>query len=207
MKNLENVFDNIYKNNTWNETGESKSGLGSTLLFTENIRNKLIDFIKEKEIKNMLDTSCGDWNWMKLIKNELCDYTGLDVVKYLVDEHNEKYSSEKIRFKHVDFLTFLKTCPDNSFDLIFCRHTLEHLHTEYNLKFLKECSRVCKYLFVTGYNDMNVHNRDLPSSVYRPINLKLKPYSDVLSEYYYGEFYDGPVHEYKSEMYMYIYCF
>lgn len=151
----------------------------------------------------MLDTSCGDWNWMKLIKNELPDYTGLDVVGYLIDEHNHNYSNEKIKFVHEDFLSFIKKCPDKSFDLIFCRHTLEHLHTDYNLQFLNECIRKCKYLFVTGYNDMNVKNSELPISVYRPINLELEPYSYTLKEFYYEKFCDGN----GNEMYMYIYKF
>ena len=56
----------------------------------------------------MLDTSCGDWNWMKIIQNELCDYTGIDVVEQLIKKtNNENYSSNKIKFINSDFLSFI----------------------------------------------------------------------------------------------------
>jgi hypothetical protein len=46
---FENIFDNIYKNDLWHMgQDESKSGLGSTINYTENIRKKIVDFIKEK---------------------------------------------------------------------------------------------------------------------------------------------------------------
>jgi len=208
MEFLENIFDNIYKNNIWNMgQNESKSGLGSTDEYTINIRNKLINFIKEKQINKLLDTSCGDWNWMKNIKNDIPNYLGLDIVKDIVDKNNELYSNNNIKFIHTDFLSYIKTQKDKSIDLILCRHTLEHLPTEYNIEFLKECKRVCKYLFVTGYNNLSKTNSELPDSIYRPINLKLPPYSDILCSYYNFEFYDGPDFKFFPELIMNVYYF
>ena len=205
---IEDCFTNIYINDTWNMgQNETKSGLGSTIQFTENIRTKLIDFIKEKNINNMIDTICGEWNWMKLIKNDLCNYIGIDIVKDIVDQNNKLYSNNKIKFIHTDFLTFIKNQNDCSVDLILCRHTLEHLPSEYNINFLNECKRVCKYLFVTGYNDNNKLNSELPESIYRPINLKLEPYLNILNSYYDSEFYDGDNIAYCPEYIINIYNF
>jgi ubiquinone/menaquinone biosynthesis C-methylase UbiE len=208
MNNLESVFTNIYKNDGWHMgQNETKSGLGSTLMYTENIRNTLIEFINKESIQNMLDTSCGDWHWMKLIQKQLCNYTGIDIVKEIISENNKKFSDDKTNFINNDFLTFIQNQPSNSFDLIFCRHTLEHLPTEYNINFINECKRVCKYLFVTGYNVHNRNNTEVTSSHYRPINLKLHPYSSILEPFYYTEFYDGPSNVHLDEMYMYVYKF
>jgi len=205
---IENMFTDIYLNDGWNMgQNESKSGLGSTLLYTENIRKEIINIIKEKSINNMLDTSCGDWYWMKLIQSQLCDYTGIDVVNKIIEINNSKFSNNKTRFIHSDFLTYIKNLPDNSFDLIFCRHTLEHLPTEYNIAFLKECKRVCKYLLVTGYNIVNTMNTELNDKTYRPINLEDNPYLSILNSFYVKKIYDGPLLDYKHEMFMYIYCF
>lgn len=206
---LEECFTDIYKYDIWNMgQSESKSGLGSTLDFTENIRSTLINFIDNNSIRTMLDTSCGDWNWMRLIKDKLCNYTGIDIVKDIVTTNNTSYANDHIQFIHDDFLHFIKNQPNNSYDLILCRHTLEHLPTEYNLEFINECKRVCKFLFVTTYN-RDISNRNLEpntSSPYRPINLKKVPYS-VLEPYYYSQFYDGSASIYHSEMYMNIYNF
>ena len=203
---LEKSFTDIYTYDIWNMgQSESKSGLGSTLDFTENIRSTLIKFINNNSITTILDTSCGDWNWMKLIKDELCNYIGIDIVKDIVTSNNTKYENEHIHFIHDDFLNFIKNQPNNSYDIILCRHTLEHLPTEYNLEFINECKRVCKFLFVTTYNS-DINNDELNSAIYRPINLKKEPYS-VLEPYYQSQFYDGSSSTYCSEMYMNIYKF
>jgi ubiquinone/menaquinone biosynthesis C-methylase UbiE len=207
--NISEIFKDIYEKNKWGMgQSESKSGLGSTIKFTENIRKVIVDFIRENQINTMLDTSCGDWNWMKTIQNELCDYTGIDVVEQIIKTNNENYSSTKIKFINSDFLSFIKNIPKHqSYDLIFCRHTLEHLPTEYNIEFLNECKRVCKYLFVTGYKDINRKNTQLPENIYRPINLELEPYFNILEQHYYDKFYDGAHEPHTPETYMYIYKF
>ena len=155
----------------------------------------------------MLETSCGDWNWMKLIQDQLCDYTGIDVVNKIIENNSNNFSNDKTRFIHSDFLTYIKNLPDKSHDLIFCRHTLEHLPTEYIIAFLKECKRVSKYLLVTGYNDINKRNIQLIDSTYRPINLEFQPYSSILTEYNISKLYDGPLSDFKPERFIYLYSF
>jgi outer membrane protein W len=52
---IENRFTDIYVNDLWNMgQNESKSGLGSTILFTENIRKELITPTKKKNETNSL---------------------------------------------------------------------------------------------------------------------------------------------------------
>jgi hypothetical protein len=134
IKQLKTTFTKIYESDSWNMgQQESKSGLGSTLTFTQNIRKTLKDSIRDWSIQTMVDTSCGDWNWMKDIKDFLPDYTGIDIVGTIVEQNNKEFSSSKIKFVNTDFLTHIKSLPDKSVDLILCRHTLEHLPTQYNI--------------------------------------------------------------------------
>ena len=209
INNLKQIFTDIYLNDGWNMGQyETRSGMGSTITYSENIRLELIKFIKENSIKKMLDTSCGDWNWMKLIQNDLCDYTGIDIVDEIIENNKQKFSNEKTHFIQGDLLTYIKSLPDKYYNLILCRHTLEHLPTNYNIDFLIECKRVSNYLLVTGYNNIDRINTDLVDDMrYRPINIELLPYSKILSQYYIKKIYDGPLNDYKEELYIYLYNF
>jgi ubiquinone/menaquinone biosynthesis C-methylase UbiE len=209
------VFSNIYKNNDWNmgfgAQNESRSGLGSSFKYTEYIRKGLVNLIRDRDIKSMIDVSCGDWNWMKLIQNELCDYTGIDIVESVVNNNTMLYSNEKTRFYCKDFLTVLKGMPANSVDLVLCRHTCEHLPTEYNLEFINECKRVTKYLLLTtkkiSLTEPKNSNLTLGVLAYRPINLDLTPYHEVLNNYFVEKLYDGPSSHYDHEMGIHLYKF
>jgi ubiquinone/menaquinone biosynthesis C-methylase UbiE len=207
---MEQVFTNIYNSNHWGiEQNESRSGMGSTQQYTENIQEELINFIEEEDIKVMFDTSCGDWNWMKNIRGQLCSYLGVDIVKNIIETNKQLYSTEHIKFIHGDFLSHLKSLDDNSIDLILCRHTLEHLPSDYIKEFFNQCKRVTKYLLVTTYKTYSNMNRDLnfPSQTYRPICLEYEPYKSILEQYWIKSIYDGPDTPIKPEMYINLYKF
>ena len=200
--NISNTFKNIYENNVW-FNGESRSGVGSSLDFTLNIRNFLINCFIEKDIKSMVDTSCGDWNWMSKIKDKLPNYTGVDVVPELISKNNLKYKTDSVKFVNDDFLNFLNN-KNEKVDLILCRHTLEHLNTEYNIEFLKNCYKFTKFLLVTTHKKCN-ENTELPLSVYRPVNLELSPYKEILPNSI--SVYDGSIINLTEETYINLYNF
>jgi ubiquinone/menaquinone biosynthesis C-methylase UbiE len=211
---LEEVFTAIYNQDLWNMgQTDSKSGLGSSDDFTKHIRMTLLEVINRYHMKNMIDTSCGDLYWMKTILPFVnCDYLGLDIVQSLIETNREvtkKISNDHaIEFKHAAFLEYINTLPDQSVDLILCRHTCEHLPTDYVIQFIKEAKRVSKYLLLTTHKHANA-NRDveITETPYRPINLNLTPYSELLDSYQINSFYDGPASHIRSEMYINMYQF
>lgn len=103
--NLENkiVFIKIYKTNYWGSK-ESFSGQGAELKSTETLRNRLIDIVKNYNIKSILYIPCGDFNWMKEIVNNFESYTGHDIVSEIVEANNNKYSNENIKFKVLNIM-------------------------------------------------------------------------------------------------------
>jgi len=207
---MSNIFSSIYSSNKWSMCqNDSKSGLGSSEVYTVHIQNILKEVVNEFSIRSMIDTSCGDWYWMKKVRSELsCSYLGIDIVSDIVHENTEKYGDDTTMFLNSDILSYLKTIPDKSVDLILCRHTLEHLPTEYNIEFMNECRRVCSYLLLTTHT-LSPENRDLSvtSTPYRPINLKLYPYVEVIGSNFTKSFYDGPITDTFPEMFINLYTF
>jgi len=181
---LAKKFQFIYDNFLWNNhenAGESRSGAGSILKNTAEIRKAIVEITSKYGMTNMLDISCGDWNWMKEIANNLPDYTGLDVVPSAIMENKNNYERENIKFINIDALTFLKKCKNKQFDLILARHTLEHLPLSYNLQLVNEIRRCSKYALI---NSKNIDTDNITEQVggYAPINLLLTPYFEILGE-------------------------
>ena len=211
---LQQIFTGIYQNNLWSMgQNDSKSGLGSSDDFTKHIQQYLIETVNRHQIKNMIDTSCGDLRWMKWVLPFLnCDYLGLDIVENIVVENEKQCNNIKnnhnIAFKHASFLEYLESLPNKSVDLILCRHTCEHLPTEYVLRFIEQAKRVSKYLLLTTHR-LATENREvvLTETPYRPINLSLPPYSNVLQSYLIEETYDGPSSHNRPEMFIHLYHF
>lgn len=122
--------------------------------------------------------------------------------------NKSKYETDSIKFLNSDFLSYLKSQPDKSVDLILCRHTREHLDTQYVSEFISEAKRVSRLLLLTTHKNAPA-NRDLELTItpYRPINLNLPPYSDMLDKFQIDSFYDGPQDTYLSEMFVNLYDF
>jgi hypothetical protein len=64
--NTEDRFTAIYEQNQWRNK-ESRSGEGSTLEYTENIRKELPVLIERYGFKTILDAPGGDYNWFQQV--------------------------------------------------------------------------------------------------------------------------------------------
>jgi 2-polyprenyl-3-methyl-5-hydroxy-6-metoxy-1,4-benzoquinol methylase len=180
MGNIKNLFTDTYNLNSWGDS-QSKSGGGSSLEYTESIRKFLVNFIKEKKIEKIFDCSCGDWNWMKEIKDNFVNYLGNDIVDDIIHVNNEKYSSDTIKFVCGDLIETLSKFEDGHFDLIICRHTLEHLPTDYVKKCLELISKKTNYAFITSSTlEDNTELNNFNGVSARGINLNLPPYKNLV---------------------------
>lgn len=167
-------FTTIYKNNFWSSK-KSKSGVGSELQYTENIRSWLLLNIPKLKIADVVDASCGDFNWMQVVLPKLdVKYIGLDIVDTLIYNNRVKYSSEKVSFHVADI------CKDSlpKCDLIIVRDTLFHLSFYDVDKFLRNLSNSnYKYLLTTShYVEPNFENTDIVTGAFRKIDLFSKPF-------------------------------
>lgn len=169
---IENKFTSIYLNNDW-KGSESKSGPGSAVEKNQALLKNLEEFVTQNNISSIIDCGCGDFNWMKTFNFGLIkSYTGLDIVKPLIQENIQKYSNEIIKFKATNLIEDQIECAD----LIICKDVLVHLSFDDALNVLENIKKSkTKYLLSTTFYDID--NKDIKTGQWRPINLENSPFN------------------------------
>ena len=174
-KSVEERFNRIYSTNYWLDN-ESRSGTGSNLRSTENIRFHLPKILEKFNIKKLFDAPCGDFNWMsQVLKSVDIDYLGSDIVKDLIVS-NKKYENDKIKFSKLDII--VDKLPAS--DLMICRDCLFHFSYEDIFLFLNNfLSSDIKYILLTSNlnEEYKFENKDILTGDFRKIDLFSKPFN------------------------------
>lgn len=170
---LSEKFSEIYERNIFGGK-ESRSGEGSNLIQTAEIRREIPHLVKEFGIKTFLDAPCGDWFWMKETKLGVEKYTGADIVGAIIENNQRQFGNDSVNFLCLNLVT--DTLPQA--DLIFCRDCLVHL-TFRDIQKVVDNFKQSKstYLLTTTFINRTV-NADLTGNdIWRPLNLELPPFS------------------------------
>ncbi|QQK08630.1 class I SAM-dependent methyltransferase [Miniphocaeibacter halophilus] len=105
-----------------------------------------VKYIKKylKYSDNILDLGAGTGIYSLYFNKLGHEVTAVELVEKHCNIINEK-SKEKIKVVNSDALSYMKTLPDDSMDIIFCFGPMYHME-DYNerLELLKECKRVIK---------------------------------------------------------------
>lgn len=164
-KSTEQVFSEIYKENAWGgEKGDFYSGGGTTI---ENIANKYVEYFDsiQSEFKlselAVVDLGCGDMRIGGRIAPLFRSYTGVDVVKDLIQHHNEKLASPSVSFKHLNIVD--DELPEG--DVCLVREVMQHLSNEQILEIIPKLGKY-KYVFVTEH--IPTPNPDLKFNLDKP---------------------------------------
>jgi SAM-dependent methyltransferase len=185
--NTEDRFTAIYEGNKW-KNEESRSGDGSTLEYTRNIREEIPRLIERYELKTILDAPCGDYNWFRHVQRDKnIQYIGADIVRPLIAKNQEKFGDENTRFMHLDITS--EKLPDA--DLWLCRDCLHHLSNAdiYSVidNFLDSNIR---YLLTTTNSECD-RNIDIPTGHCRLLNLELPPFGFCEPKMYIDDWIEG----------------
>ncbi|UPK68084.1 class I SAM-dependent methyltransferase [Chitinophaga filiformis] len=147
-KPVEQIFSDIYKNNTWGgPSGEFYSGDGT---YSPNIHlyiNKVVEIINANNIKSVLDIGCGDFAVMSQVVDKVdVNYTGGDVVKDLIDRNRQWFEGPKTKFIQLNAIE--DELPKA--DLVMIRQVLQHLSNGQILKILPKLSKF-RYVLITEH--------------------------------------------------------
>lgn len=174
MSEMRDAFQQYAVENLWRDP-ESKSGPGSTLDATVNLRYHLGKFLRVGQIRSMIDAPCGDFNWMKAV--EFPDdfrYIGGEIATALVEENRRRYEARNRSFIEFD----ITTTPFPLVDVWFCRDCLFHLPYAYILKALRNfhASKISWIMTSQHLNTTNWKNSDIPMAGFRWIDLYSEPF-------------------------------
>lgn len=167
----EEVFTSIYETNKWGD-GNTRSGKGSTLAYTQQLRNELPTLLKALETDTLLDIPCGDFHWMREVSLPIAHYIGADIVKPMIAENQRLYSDAQRQFLALDLLT--DQLPPA--DTIFCRECLVHLSfADINRAVANIKSTKATFLITTNFPEIN-RNKDIVTGKHRVLNFCAAPF-------------------------------
>jgi hypothetical protein len=161
----------MYSKNLWGEK-ESRSGSGSSLRATEEIRRELPAILDRLGVLSLLDAPCGDFIWMRHLVDRLDRYYGVDLVPDLIARNKTLFGSPRVSFICGDIVCD----PLPSADLILCRDCFIHLPTRHingALSNFKATS--AEYILLTSHPFASDY-MDIPLGSYRPVDFMKQPF-------------------------------
>jgi len=167
---VKDIFERIIREHRWSEV---PCGSGSTLAYTQYLREHLPAFLDRHDIKSMLDAPCGDHSWMELV--DFADdfsYIGADIVEFMIDQNRKKYPHRQFQV--------LDLCQDllPTADLLFCRDCLFHLsYKDIKRAFANIARSPIKWVMTTTYLPEHANNKDIFTGDFRPIDLMNAPFN------------------------------
>jgi SAM-dependent methyltransferase len=148
-QSTEDVFSAIYRKNEWGgEAGALFSGTGSN----EQAASGYVGMVTEKATElgflglHFVDLGCGDFRiGLRLLP--LCSrYTGVDIVKPVVEFNRAHYGSATTRFEQLNIVE--DTLPDG--DVCFVRQVFQHLSNKQVAAVLPRLSPY-RWVFITEH--------------------------------------------------------
>jgi hypothetical protein len=166
------VFADIFRRNSW-RGAESRSGSGSNLAQTQQIRAALPDLLTQLDVRSLLDVPCGDHHWMSQVELPLDCYIGADIVAPLIDQNTARFADRQRTFVVRDITRdALPTA-----DLILCRDCLVHLSFADIERAVQNINRSgARFLLTTTFISRDA-NHDAATGRWRPLDLEKPPFN------------------------------
>lgn len=131
----------------------------------------LTEFLKEKQIRSVVDLGCGDWQFSRFIDWSGIRYLGIDLVDSVVRQNTEKFASATVTFRSEDILAHPEHVPGA--DLLIVKDVLQHLS---NANVLRVLAFARKFKFAIIVNDYAKENVDCENGDTRPLDITKPPF-------------------------------
>lgn len=151
------LFTKKYESCEWgspiNPNYSGSSGDGSSMEYNRDYIKFLKGFIRQQEIKSVVDVGCGDWQFNRdIYLRSNVKYSGYDVYKPMIDEVNRIY-----KVYRNDWIFEVKDCLKDmdtmvSADLLIIKDVLQHWSDSEVKYFLDKLLIEMRYKFVIIVN-------------------------------------------------------
>jgi len=166
------VFSDYYRRNKWGDA-DSRSGKGSNLLATQELRKILPELVSELNVDSFLDLPCGDYFWMQHVDLGASRYTGGDIVSELISDNRASHGRDGVTFEVIDLIQG----PIPRHDLVFTRDCLVHLSTDHVKAALRNIKASgSEWLLTTTYPGTGT-NAEISTGQWRSLDLEKPPFS------------------------------
>ncbi len=170
---MKKVFEDIYDTNKWGRGKGKGSGEGSHPGNTTEYRKFLTSFMKEHNVKSILDVGCGDWQFSHLIDWNGIEYTGFDIVENVIQKNNFEYASINIRFYCKDACSSKLPMAD----MILIKDVMQHWSIPQIIGFLPKLKGFKYILIVNCGFESELLNQDIEDGGFRPLDLRKYPFN------------------------------
>ena len=164
---MKNEFTKIYEKELW---GKGRgSGTGSSLFSNKKYIPFLENFLRDNNIKSVIDFGCGDWQFSQYIDWGDVDYLGLDIVDYIIE-------TNKIRFQEYSFIsdTDVFKYLDNR-ELIIIKDVLMHWPDEEIEIFLDKLTKYNIWILLVNSAKNQPIKRKLKIGGWKPLEYNKFP--------------------------------
>lgn len=166
---MQAAFEKVYATNEWGKG----SGEGSAPKHTRGYVQFLQQFLKDQQIKSVVDMGCGDWQFSRFIDWTGIEYHGFDLVQSVIETNQRRFARPNVRFTR--YAGDFGELPGA--ELLIAKDVLQHLSRENIERFLPHIRRY-RHCLLT--NCVNPHgptvNRDIQDGEFRYLDLRLEPY-------------------------------
>jgi hypothetical protein len=180
---MNHVFTKIYDTNVWgtnqNINYNGSSGPGSSIDLNKDTYIPLLKtFIKNNNIRTIIDLGCGDFICGPLIYDELDNitYYGYDTYQPIILYHQETYTtSTKYNFIYLDFYSKKKDIIHG--DLCILKDVIMHWSIAEIYTFLDYVveNKLFKYILICNCCNQTQHNTDITTGQWRPLSCSYYP--------------------------------
>jgi SAM-dependent methyltransferase len=141
------VFTRIYETNAWGgKPGELYSGPGSAEAAAKPYVDAVASFIRERDIRSVVDLGCGDFRVGQAIAPSVASYTGIDIVESVIARNRQRHGGGNVQFLVKDIIE--DDLPQA--DLCLIREVFQHLSNAQIQRVLPKL-RAFRYVIVTDH--------------------------------------------------------